>query len=65
VKRPIVSSRRSFIKLLAWLGGAAGAMRLSGRYSGREDIRSLDRAQSGKGYRMTPHIRDYYRSVGR
>jgi hypothetical protein len=56
-------SRRSFFKKLALLGGTAALTGFTGRRFRMEKTGPKATAESGKGYRVTPHIKKYYRTA--
>jgi hypothetical protein len=56
-------SRRSFFRKLSLLGGAAALTGLAGRRFGMGRNGPRATADSGKGYRVTAHIRKYYRTA--
>ena len=56
-------SRRSFFKKLALLGGSAALTGLTGRKVDIEKNGTKTTDEAGKGYRMTPHIQNYYRKA--
>lgn len=55
-------SRRGFLKSAAVAGGAAGVATLGGQVQGGVDESPADgkAAAPSKGYRETPHVREYY-----
>ena len=63
MKKQFSRSRRSFFRKLGLLGGAAALTRLTGRRFGMGENEPQATAGSGKGYRVTPHIKKYYRTA--
>jgi len=63
MKKQFSRSRRSFFKKLGLLGGAAALTGLTGRRFGVEKNDPQAAADSGKRYRMTAHIKKYYRTA--
>ena len=63
MKKQFSRSRRSFFRKLGLLGGAAALTRLTGRRFGMGKNEPQATADSGKGYRVTAHIRKYYRTA--
>ncbi|HSH43999.1 MAG TPA: twin-arginine translocation signal domain-containing protein [Arenicellales bacterium] len=54
-------SRRGFLKSAAVAGGAAGVATLGSQVQAVEEQPSAERAEApSKGYRETPHVREYY-----
>jgi hypothetical protein len=58
-------SRRSFFKKLALLGGSAAIGGLSRSRVALRENSAKATADTGNGYRLTPHIRTYYRTADR
>jgi hypothetical protein len=56
-------SRRSFFKQLALLGGTVALTEFADRRFRTEKNGPKATAESGKGYRVTPHIKKYYRTA--
>ena len=55
--------RRSFLKTLALISGAAASVSLSRKTAaGTSEIRQLSE-KTGQGYRETEHVSKYYRSA--
>lgn len=63
MQKPFSRGRRSFVKRLAWLAGTVGVMGIPAQGLKHGDSGSPAHPRRGKGYRMTAHIRDYYRSA--
>jgi len=63
MKKQFLRSRRRFFKKLALLGGTVALTGLADRRfgMGRKEPKAV--AAAGKGYRMTPHIKTYYRTA--
>ena len=63
VKRVQQASRRDFLKGIAVAGGATtAAVVAGGALASKQEVTGVDRsAEPTKGYRETPHIREYYR----
>lgn len=60
-KEPKDLSRRSLIKGLGLVAGAGVLVGATGRVIAKEQ--QPQASEAGKGYRETPHIHDYYRSL--
>lgn len=62
------SSRRRFLRRLGMITGAGALAALGTRHTARADedleVRSA-KSRQGQGYRLTAHIRSYYRTAGR
>jgi hypothetical protein len=56
------SSRRKFLATLG-VGGAAAATVALTRQAGEPELKSEQGAAQGKGYQLTEHVRNYYRST--
>lgn len=58
-------SRRGFLQRVAMLGGVAGAAIASPGTVIKDDAEDQDRPASSapKGYRVTPHIAEYYKKA--
>jgi hypothetical protein len=63
MKKQISRSRRSFFKKLALLGGSAALAGLSGRRFDTGKRGPQAAAEASRGYRLTPHIKTYYRTA--
>ena len=63
MKKQFSRSRRSFFRKLGLLGGAAALTRLTGRRFGMGENEPQATADSGKGYRVTAHIKNYYHTA--
>jgi|PlaIllAssembly_1097288.scaffolds.fasta_scaffold01652_2 hypothetical protein len=63
MKKQFSRSRRSFFKKLALLGGTVALTGFADRRFGMGKNGAKATSQSGKGYRMTPHIKKYYRTT--
>jgi hypothetical protein len=63
MKKQFSRSRRSFFKKLALLGGTAALTGFADRRFGIGKNGPKANATAGKGYRMTPHIKTYYRTA--
>jgi hypothetical protein len=63
MKKRFSRSRRSFFRKLGLLGGAAALTGLAGRIFGPGKNEPQATADSGKGYRVTAHIKKYYRTA--
>jgi len=63
MKKPFSRSRRSFFKKLALLGGTVALTGFADRRFGAGKNGPKATGESGKGYRMTPHIKTYYRTA--
>ena len=55
-------SRRSFL-LAATAGTAATAAAIVGHKAPDSSSKKEDRSESGKGYQLTEHVRNYYRTA--
>lgn len=62
-KRSQVDSRRNFLKGVA-IGAGAVAVSVAGGGAVAGPPREAPKSSESKGYRMTDHIRDYYRTAG-
>jgi hypothetical protein len=60
MKKHFSRSRRSFFKKIALLGGTVA---LTGFADRRFGMGKNATAEPGKGYRVTPHIKKYYRTA--
>ena len=63
MKKQFSRSRRSFFKKLALLGGTVALTEFADRRFHMEKNGPKATAESGKGYRVTPHIKKYYRTA--
>ncbi|MBI5580090.1 MAG: formate dehydrogenase [Deltaproteobacteria bacterium] len=63
MKKQFSKSRRSFFKKLTLLGGAVALTGFADRRFGMGKNGPKAIASAGKGYRMTPHIKTYYRTA--
>jgi hypothetical protein len=63
MKKQFSRSRRGFFKKLGLLGGAAALTGVIGRRFGIRENEPQATADSGKRYRVTPHIKKYYRTA--
>ena len=59
------STRREFLKSVAGIGGVATASALVGTTAsaGTQPDGAADRTRTSKGYHVTPHIEQYYRTA--
>lgn len=60
--RKSTEERRNFLKTLAAAGGATAAVAISGQAAATEPDLAAE-ATEDRGYRETPHIRNYYRTA--
>jgi hypothetical protein len=63
MKKQFSRSRRSFFKKLALLGGTVALTGFADHRFGMGKNEPKATAESGKGYRVTPHIKKYYRTA--
>ncbi len=65
VKNPVASERRRFLKGMAAAGGTAALAAMTHEATSGENEATSGEApgKRSKGYRLTAHIRDYYRSL--
>lgn len=63
MKKHFSRSRRSFFKKLALLGGAVALTGFADRRFRMEKNGPKATTEPGKGYRVTPHIKKYYRTA--
>ena len=59
-------SRRTFIKNMALMGGAGALLASTAktmRFGSRENPMGSPDARRSQGYRLTPHIRKYYKKT--
>lgn len=63
MKKQFSRSRRSFFRKLGLLGGAAALTGLTGRRFGMRENEAQATADSGQRYRVTAHIKKYYRTA--
>jgi len=56
------SSRRKFLAALG-VGGAAAAAAVITQQNGQPEQRSDKTTSQGKGYQLTAHVRNYYRTA--
>ena len=57
------SSRRKFLATLGVGGAAAAAVAITRQTAGPEQIAAAPVAPQGKGYQLTEHVRNYYRTA--
>ena len=57
------SSRRNFLATLGVGGAAAAAVAITRHATGPEHIATKTPAPEGKGYQLTEHVRNYYRTA--
>ena len=60
------NSRRTFIKNMALMGGAGALLASTARamrFGSRENPMGSPDAHRSQGYRLTPHIRKYYKKT--
>ena len=57
------SSRRKFLATLGAGGAAAAAVAITRQPAGPDHIATKTPAPEGKGYQLTEHVRNYYRTA--
>ena len=57
------SSRRKFLATLGVGGTAAAAMAITRQAAGPDQLATKTPAPQGKGYQVTEHVRNYYRTT--
>jgi hypothetical protein len=64
MKTEFVGSRRSFIKMAALLGGVATLLGPGRPAAAKPKPMPPQPEESGQGYRLTEHVKKYYRTAG-
>ncbi len=63
MKLELTGSRRSFIKMTALLGGVAALLGAGRPAAAKPEPVPTQPEESGQGYRVTEHIKKYYRTA--
>ncbi len=58
-----VSSRRKFLATLGVGGAAAATVAITRQGTGPEPLATVTPTPQGKGYQLTEHVRNYYRTA--